>query len=73
MRPFAFVICNYSPLAPLRALDYLVPNGGWAGRLCTGLQIHEDRFDSGTRLHSSDKTRNYFHISPWLHKSRTFI
>ena len=24
--------------------------GGWAGRLCTGLQIREDRFDSGTRL-----------------------
>lgn len=25
-------------------------NGGWAGRLCTGLQIREDRFDSDTRL-----------------------
>lgn len=26
--------------------------GEWAGRLCSGLQIRVDRFDSGTRLHA---------------------
>ena len=53
-----FCICRdamFCPLAPLRALDYLGSDGGWAGRLCTGLQIHEDRFDSGTRLQIPDK------------------
>lgn len=34
--------------------------GGLAERLRSGLQIREDRFDSGTRLHSSADEANGF-------------
>jgi hypothetical protein len=42
-----------SPLAAPVPIRYPLPTprGGLAERLRSGLQIREDRFDSGTRLH----------------------
>ena len=48
------------PCAKSASLGHL---GGWAGRLCAGLQIHVDRFDSGTRLQNLlqvTATKQYF-------------
>lgn len=49
--------CEKNVTAALKRVDLYEKNtyqaqqyGGWAGRLCTGLQIRVDRFDSGTRL-----------------------